>query len=346
MNFLFFSSRFRLFAYACAFAFCGLLGAGLSASPAAADYRLCNETSYALQSAIAYESDGDWHSQGWFLLHPGACETAIEGSVTSGPYYVFARSIDAHQGGTKYFGGTERFCTVAEDFQISGRDACLARGFDSQDFVRVDPKSGSGWVTSFSEPGNFTRERSKTAGVQRLLQDNGYKISRIDGYGGRNTTRAVMSFQRSINVKPDGNITPDLINQLIDGAAQEQKKTGLSLCNETDYLVWSAVGEEIEGGELESSGWIRIEPGVCRKAVKGKLTAQTYYLYSEAIDTNGARARRDDRELVWGGDHTFCTKSARFQIRGQENCRERGFDEAGFRAINVGNASRWVEKLR
>ncbi|MFT6490027.1 MAG: putative membrane protein, partial [Parvibaculaceae bacterium] len=40
---------------------------GLSyTSPAQADYRFCNHTSYVLSSSIAFEKDGEWKSQGWY----------------------------------------------------------------------------------------------------------------------------------------------------------------------------------------------------------------------------------------------------------------------------------------
>lgn len=323
-----------------------IMTALIFAAPARADYKFCNASSYVLASAVAHEKADAWRSQGWHQLLPGNCKSVLPGGVSAGSYYVFARSIDAHQGGTKYFGGTDRFCVVSSDFEITGRDACLARGFDTQDFAHIDTQAGSNWVTTFAEARDFTLERAKIAGTQRLLRDNGHKISRIDGYGGRNTTRAIMSFQRSINVKPSGTITPALFQAMIAGAEKEQQKTGFDVCNQTDYLVWAAVAQEIATDEFESSGWIRIEPGACRKTIKGKLTQSHYYLYSEAVDDNGDVARRDGDDLIWDGSYSFCTKSTRFQIKGSDNCAERGFDEAEFRKIDTAEAAQWTETLQ
>lgn len=322
------------------------MAALIFAAPARADYKFCNATSYVLASAIAYEDSGQWHSRGWHQILPGSCESVLPGGVSAGSYYVFARSIDAHQGGTKYFGGTDRFCVMSGDFEITGRDACLARGFDTQDFARIDTQAGAAWVTTFAEARDFTLKQAENAGAQRLLRDNGYKIARIDGYGGRNTTRAIMSFQRSINIKPDGEITPALFRSMIEGAEKEQQKIGLDVCNQTDYLVWAAVAQQIEADEFQSSGWIRVEPATCRKAIKGTLDRPSYYLYAEAVDGNGGAARRSGRDLIWGGRHNFCTKSTRFQIKGRDTCAERGFDETGFRKIDTGNAAQWTEKLQ
>jgi len=173
----------------------------LAAAPAKADYKFCNATSYVLKSAIAYQSDGVWKSQGWHQILPGNCAPVLRGDITEEMYYVFARSIAAHKGGTKYFSGNERFCTVPGDFLIEGRETCVARGYDAHHFTKVDTKPGKDWTTTFSEPRDYSIKQAKIAGIQRLLIDNEYKLSRVDGYDGRNTTRAIMSFQRSINVK-------------------------------------------------------------------------------------------------------------------------------------------------
>ena len=105
------------------------LGSLLLASPARADYRLCNRTSYVLEGAIALQADpkeprSDWHSQGWARMLPGSCASALAGPIRGGSYYVFARSADVHQGPTKYFSGNESFCTLPKDFALTGRDNC------------------------------------------------------------------------------------------------------------------------------------------------------------------------------------------------------------------------------
>jgi uncharacterized membrane protein len=316
----------------------------LAAAPAKADYKFCNATSYVLKSAIAYQSDGEWKSQGWHQILPGNCAPVLRGDITEEMYYVFARSIAAHKGGTKYFSGNERFCTVPGDFLIEGRETCVARGYDAHHFTKVDTKPGKDWTTTFSEPRDYSIKQAKIAGIQRLLIDNEYKLNRVDGYDGRNTTRAIMSFQRSINVKPDGDISDALFDQLIAGAEQNQRKAGLSFCNQTEYLVWAAVGYETDRGP-ESSGWIRVEPGACEKAIKGQLKKRDYFTYAEAVDENGLIPVIGGRELIWGGDAPFCTKPTRFQIQGRERCVERGLDTTGFKRIDTGEKLIWQETL-
>jgi len=318
---------------------------GLSyVSPAHADYRFCNHTSYVLSSSISFEKDKEWKSQGWYRLLPGSCRAILRGKIKNETYYVFAQSVDEHAGGRKYFSGSERFCSVPGDFLITGRTNCTARGFDSNDFTRVEAKIGTKWSTTFMEPRAFSQKQAKTAGVQRLLTDNNYKNIKVDGYGGRSTQRAIMAFQRSININPTGKITDALFEALLKSAQTHQEKTGLNICNKTDFLVWSAVGYETADGDI-SNGWIKIEPDRCVKAIKGTLEKRYYYTYAEAVDSNGIVVRDGNHDLMWGGGHTFCTKTTKFEINGRSSCQDRGFTETDFKQIDTGEAGTWTLNL-
>ena len=329
---------------------------------ARADYRFCNATSYVLEGAIgdqvaqstsaevsanapaapeaaALAGGRKWQSSGWTLLLPGECKSVLSAPLVKGDYFVFARSINAHQGPTKYFSGNARFCTLPETFEIIGRENCAMRGYDSHDFIRVTVKSNSEWTTTFREPRDYSLSKAKIAGVQRLLKDNGLHLPKIDGYAAKNTQRAVEAFQRSIDVRVTGTIDQDLLEELIKSANKEQAKFGLNLCNNTPHLVWAAIGVgEDEINEDISSGWIRVPPGACTKAIKDKLiAAKTYYLYAEATSDKGAPVIRGGRPLKWAGKHTFCVKTARFEISGSDACAARGYDERPFMRIDTGS---------
>jgi uncharacterized membrane protein len=313
-----------------------LIFAFLLSTPASADYRFCNATSYVLQGAIGTEEDDNvWRSRGWVRIAPGACAAMLPGPVAAGNYHVFARSIDAHQGATKYFSGSERFCTVPKDFIITGRENCALRGYESSDFIRVATRAGPDWTTTFGEPRDYSLEQAQVAGAQRLLRDNGLRLPKIDGYAAKNTRRAVMAFQRAAGREATGEIDADLIAALIAGAEREQAKFGLNLCNKTPYLVWAAVGFPT-GEEDMSSGWIRIEPGQCAKAIKGKLLDRDYFVYAEATDAKGAVVKQDGRLLVWSGAESFCVKTTRFEIKGRDACTARGYDERRFMRVDTG----------
>ncbi|HUD50671.1 DUF1036 domain-containing protein [Parvibaculum sp.] len=307
-------------------------------SPAHADYKLCNATSYVLQGAVGLQGEApatEWHSQGWTRVLPGSCASLLAGPVKTASYFVFARSMDVHQGPAKYFSGNERFCTIPKDFFITGRDNCALRGYESNEFIRVEARAGDDWTTTFGEPRNYSLDEARVAGVQRLLHDNGFRIAKIDGYAAKATLRSVMAFQRATGHEPTGEIDETLIGQLIAGAEEEQKRSGLNLCNKTNYLIWAAVG--FRGPEDDmSSGWIRIEPSACVKAIKGKLTQPSYAIYAEAVDDKGQMARQDGRPLVWSGTESYCTKTTRFEIRGRDACVSRGYDEKRFMRVDTG----------
>ncbi|ABS61919.1 protein of unknown function DUF1036 [Parvibaculum lavamentivorans DS-1] len=308
-------------------------------APAHADYRFCNKTSYVLDGAIAVEAGAAATSSGWLRVQPGECGVMLEGDIVEQKYYVYARTIDAHLGSVKYFSGNERFCIVEDEFAVEGREQCAMRGYDSADFLQVATKPGKEWTTTFSEASDYTGEQARIAGAQRLLKDIGFPLTRIDGIAARNTLRAVEAFQRSVNAPVTGRIDEALIGRLVERALAEHEKVGLSFCNKTEELVWAAVGY-LDSGDDMSSGWIRIEPGTCRKSIKGKLSGDTYFAYAEAIDETGAVARRNGEPMIWGGTENFCTKATRFEIRGRDRCASRGFDQRGFMRIDTGGAAR------
>lgn len=304
-------------------------------TPAHAGYRFCNKTSYVLDGAIAFEADGRMKSQGWVRVPPGGCASALDGDIAEQDYFVFARSIGAHVGRVKYFSGNTQFCTLEDDFAIEGADQCALRGYDSADFLRVRTKAGKDWSTTFAEASEYTADQARIAAAQRLLKDNGFALNRIDGIAARNTLRAVEAFQRSANITVTGKIDDKLIDRLIEHAVEEQKAAGLDLCNKTDTLVWAAIGYA-NGEDDMSSGWVRIEPGNCRKAIKGKLDQAAYYVYAEGVDDAGAIARAGEGAMIWSGNNSFCIKTTRFEIRGHERCAARGFDERGFMRVETG----------
>lgn len=312
-----------------------LLALFLLPATAYADYRFCNRTSYVLDGAVAHGTGGSITSQGWLRIAPGDCGVVLAGPIADQDYYVFARSIDAHEGSIKYFSGNEAFCIVEKTFEISGREQCALRGYDAADFLHVDTKPGEDWATTFSEASDYTIEQARIAGTQRLLKDIGFSLSRIDGIAARNTLRAVEAFQRSAGVSVTGKIDETLIKLLVARTLEQHQAVGLSLCNRTEELVWSAVGYRNQGEDM-SSGWIRIEPDACRKAIKGKLNSDPYFVYAEAIDEAGSIARRDGGPMIWGGTENFCTKATRFEIKGRDRCALRGFDERGFMSIETG----------
>lgn len=57
----------------------------------------------------------------------------------------------------------------------------------------------------------FTPEHLQMATVQMLLTELGYDPGKVDGKMGRNTRKAILKFQRDINIRRDGEVSPELI---------------------------------------------------------------------------------------------------------------------------------------
>ena len=67
------------------------------AKPAAADFRLCNNTQSRVGVAIGYKDADGWTTEGWWNLSSRTCENILKGNLVARYYYVYA--IDYEHGG-------------------------------------------------------------------------------------------------------------------------------------------------------------------------------------------------------------------------------------------------------
>jgi len=123
------------------------------ASPALADFRLCNNTTSRASVALAYTDGSAWVSEGWWNLKSGACETLLRGPLAAQFYYVYA--MDERGGEWK---GKAFMCTRDREFRIDGREDCFARGFDRTGFFEVDTgKDAKNWTVQLTDPNRPTQ---------------------------------------------------------------------------------------------------------------------------------------------------------------------------------------------
>src|SRR6202167_3671163 len=111
-----------------------LLFLGAMTEPAAADFRLCNNTASRVGVAIGYKDAEGWTTEGWWNFPSHTCETILKGNLVARFYYVYA--IDYDRGGE--WMGQAVMCTRDKEFTIWGIADCLARGFDRTGFFEVD----------------------------------------------------------------------------------------------------------------------------------------------------------------------------------------------------------------
>ena len=105
-----------------------------SVQPAAADFRLCNNTASRVGVAVGYKDSEGWTTEGWWNLPSRTCETVLKGNLVARFYYVYA--IDYDHGGE--WTGRSYMCTRDKEFTIRGIGDCLAHGYDRTGFFEVD----------------------------------------------------------------------------------------------------------------------------------------------------------------------------------------------------------------
>jgi uncharacterized membrane protein len=118
-----------------------------STRPAAADFRLCNNTAGRIGIAIGYKDADGWTTEGWWNLPARTCETILKGNLVARYYYVYA--IDYDRGGE--WMGQAYMCTRDKEFTIRGIGDCLARGYDRTGFFEVDTGEQRAWTAQLTE---------------------------------------------------------------------------------------------------------------------------------------------------------------------------------------------------
>jgi uncharacterized membrane protein len=127
--------------------------AGLAASPAAADFRICNFTKSRVGIALGYKDTDGWATEGWWNLVAGNCETLLRGTLAARFYYIYA--VDYDRGGE--WSGQAFMCTRDKEFTIRGTGDCLARGCDRTGFFEVDTGEQQTWTVQLTEASEAPR---------------------------------------------------------------------------------------------------------------------------------------------------------------------------------------------
>lgn len=128
----------------------GMLAAvsvALIPEPAAADFRLCNNTTSRVGIAIGYKENEGWTTEGWWNLSPRSCETLMRGALVARYYYIYA--VDYDRSGE--WSGQAFMCTRDKEFTIRGAENCLARGYDRTGFFEVDTGEQPSWTVQLTD---------------------------------------------------------------------------------------------------------------------------------------------------------------------------------------------------
>src|ERR1700712_1776791 len=122
----------------------------LSAAPARADLRICNQSTNQVSVALGYRADKGWQSEGWWVAPPNKCAIVYQGDLHSRFFYLYV--ADDIGGGA--WDGTNFMCTRDESFTIFGVEDCLARGYERTGFFEVDTQNRTDWTLQLTDPTN------------------------------------------------------------------------------------------------------------------------------------------------------------------------------------------------
>src|ERR1700745_1894259 len=119
----------------------------LTAQPARADFRLCNNTGNGVGIAVGYKENEGGTPEGWWNISARSCETVLRGALVARYYYVYA--VDYDRGGE--WSGQAFMCTRDKEFTIRGTEDCLSRGFDRTGFCEVDTAKQPSWTVQLTD---------------------------------------------------------------------------------------------------------------------------------------------------------------------------------------------------
>ena len=321
--------------------FLGLLtGVALLASAATAQtsepstdeiekWQICNETSFIVRMASAVKTEEKITSKGWTRLRPGQCVDG--GAPMATVRYVYAESSKVYSGGIREWKGTMPLCIGETDFTASHDKSCAQQGLTTQLFMSVSDHDP---ITRLIETDNFG-SRADVAGLQRLLQENGYSIRRVDGVSGRRTSRTVATYLK--DKKLAANLTEfEQIDALEKTALAGQDATGLNVCNKTASNIWIATGHK-RAENWESRGWWEVAAGECAQPVTDSLKDRDMYLFArqEVSGQSASGVELPDKYLKNDAatSSQFCIAEAKFSAFGREDCSDNGYEAVNFRAL-------------
>src|SRR6187401_2100247 len=122
---------------------------------AAADFRLCNNTSSRVGIALGYKDAEGWTTEGWWNVSSRSCETLLRGALVARYYYIYA--VDYDRGGE--WSGKAYMCSREKEFTIRGTENCLARGYDRTGFFEVHTNEQRSWTVQLTDAAEQAPER-------------------------------------------------------------------------------------------------------------------------------------------------------------------------------------------
>lgn len=302
------------------------------ATPARADFRICNRMSYIVDAAIGVIDKGTVATRGWFRVAPAGCHVVAPDTLAAERYFLHARTLGVYGQAPTPQERSEKLCVAEKDFVIAAASRCRA-GQRPAPFAEVKPSEAeTGTVVYLGEPAQYDDAQARLAGIQRLLDLAGYDARPIDGVEGPKTSAAIEKFLRDKNLPAEAVQGAAFFDTLLR-AAQSPAGATFTWCNETPFRIMAALGAQ-DGETIVTHGWYRIEPAACLHPDVA-TGARRVFSFGEAVDGEGKPLQRDGQPIRWGGSRMLCTRDAKFETAGESDCAARGFIETGFATIDL-----------
>lgn len=291
------------------------------------DWDVCNETSFVLRFASAFIRSDRMQTIGWTTVQPGAC-VAVETPMSS-PRFLYSESLPIHRGGIREWKGTVELCASEDDFISDSTDNCALSNLATRDYFAVKPTEP---ITRFIEAADYG-VNAEVAGIQRILQDAGYNITRVDGLSGRRTLRTIAEAKSDLGLDENASIQA-LINALIPVALKARENIGLDICNDSSARIFGAIAME-QNGNWTSKGWWPVEPGQCVKPYDKTLVGTQAHVFAlqEAVSEDGSPAQDKRLRSETVTPAQFCIAESKFSALGRENCQDKGYAVGDFRPV-------------
>jgi uncharacterized membrane protein len=312
-----------------------LFGALFRVEPAAADIRVCNQTSYALYAAVGYEAGVQMLTRGWTRVRSGDCATALQGALNQSSYFLYARTSRAHSGPTRAWGGRIRLCAKETNFAIDvpvGAAHCASDDAFLVPFASIATGHKAYWTTTLTETGPYgTPAQAKAAGIARLLGDIGYKLE--PNTPPQVKAQALADFRTRMRL-PAGTKDNDLIDALETEALKDSSPAGYTVCNDGSAEIWAAIGLRLNRGNA-ARGWWDVPPGGCARILSAPLAVTAVYLHATKVGSPN---------LV-SGPAIFCTGRGSFALQPGSACKGSGQSLLGFVQTNTRGMSGYVAHI-
>lgn len=114
----------------------------LLGGPAAAGFRICNDSFDVLNVAVGEPYGDGYRSRGWWRIAPSQCATPIREALNARFLYVYAADVF----GRAALPGAVQLCVAPRRFVIEGAQDCLLRGYIDAFFSEIDTGGAADWT--------------------------------------------------------------------------------------------------------------------------------------------------------------------------------------------------------